>query len=273
MLAFAPNVSWLFPELPFAERPRAAAQLGFKALEFGFTSHADLDALQAARDEFGLQIALFNQDVPVWDEQNRGYLVDPGRRDEFRFKLEEALGIAERLGALKVMLPVGVEVPGLAHEAQRACMVENLRYAAPLAQQIGVLLTIEMLNPLDNPGYFLTSSKEGLAIVREVDHPQVRFQFDTYHIQLMEGELTSTLQANVDAIGHLQFADVPGRHEPGTGAIDFTRLLSAVQDAGYTGYIGLEYKPLAQGAAALAWCRDLTPHSGDDNYGHLIINT
>jgi len=256
MIIYAPNASWLFPELPFAERPRAIAEAGFQALEFGFPSHADLDALDAARQEYGLQIVLFNQDVPVWDEANRGYLVDPTRRDEFKRKLDEALEIARRLGVLKVMLPAGVVLSHLPREAQRACMIENLLYAAPLAAQANVLLTIEMLNPIDNPGYFLTSTREGLEIVREVNHPHVRFQLDTYHVQIMEGNVAQTLVDNIELIGHIQFADAPGRHEPGTGEIDFAHIRQAAEQAGYRGYIGLEYIPLAKGAAALAWVHD-----------------
>jgi len=253
MLAYAPNINWLFPELPFGQRPGAVAAAGFDALEFGFSSAADIQALEAARQDLGLQIVLFNLDVPVWDAANRGYLVDPARRAEFRRRLDEALGLAERLGAPKVMLPAGVVLPGMTHEAQRACMIENLRYAAPLAAQAGVLLTIEALNPFDNPGYFLTSSREGLEIVREVGHSQVKFQFDTYHIQLMEGNLTQTIVDNIEAIGHIQFADVPGRHEPGTGELNFTNLAAAIETAGYEGYIGLEYIPQARGSEALAW--------------------
>jgi hydroxypyruvate isomerase len=252
-LAYAPNISWLLPELPFAERPRAIAEAGFGALEFGFPSHADLDALEAARQEWGLEIVLFNQDVPVWDAANRGYLVDRRRREEFRRRLDEALLLARRLGALKVMLPAGVEVPGMAHQAQHDCMVENLRYSAPLAAQASVLLTIEVINPIDNPGYFLTSSREALDVVREVGHPSVRFQYDTYHLQRLEGNLASTLRDNMDWIGHIQFADAPGRHEPGTGAIDFGLLAAEAEASGYRGYIGLEYNPLAEGLQALAW--------------------
>ena len=263
MFTYAPNISWLFPELPFAERPRAVAQAGFKALEFGFSSHADIDAIAAAQDEFGLEVVLFNQDVPVWDADNRGYLSDPSRRDEFRFKLDESLSIAQRIRSHKVMLPAGVVLPEVGYEAQHACLLENLRYAAPLAAEVGVLLTLEMLNPRDNPGYFLTSSQEGISIVRELDSPHVRFQFDTYHIQLMEGNLLQTLTEDVDAIGHIQFADVPGRHEPGTGGLDFAELIQTITELGYTGYIGLEYTPLAQGAAALAWCNQSAPPADD----------
>ena len=131
MLGYAPNISWLFPELPFALRPRAVADLGFEAIEFGFPSHADLDALDACRRQAGMRIVLFNQDVPVWDEANRGYLVDPKRRHEFERTLDQGLALAGRLQVEKIMLPAGVVVPGMAHGAQRECMLENLRAAAP----------------------------------------------------------------------------------------------------------------------------------------------
>jgi len=203
--------------------------------------------------ELGLKIVLFNQDVPVWDRVNRGYLVDPSRKAEFKHKLDEALHIAESLEVQKIMLPAGVELPGMTREQQRECMLDNLSYAAPLAAEAGVLLTIEMLNPMDNPGYFLTSSQEAIEIIRQVDHPQVRFQFDTYHLQMMEGNLAQTLRQNIAWIGHIQFADYPGRHEPGTGEIDFVQLSAAIEESGYEGSIGLEYKPLAAGPGALQW--------------------
>ena len=136
---------------------------------------------------------------------------------------------------------------------QLECALENLRAAAPMAAQAHVVLTIEVLNPTDNPGYFLTSSKDALDIVRRVEHPCVRFQMDTYHLQRLEGNLLGTLRANIDWIGHLQFADEPGRHEPGTGAICFAELEAAAEAGGYRGYIGLEYTPLASSAQALAW--------------------
>ena len=253
MLTYAPNISWLFPELPFKEKPGEAARLGFSAIEFGFPSHADLNALEAAVAEYGLKIVLFNQDVPVWDHANRGYLVDPASRDEFRRTLDAALQIAGKLSVMKIMLPSGVELEGMARQKQRDCMIENLQYAAPLAAEAGVLLTIEALNPDDNPGYFLTTSREGVEIVKTVNHPHVRFQFDTYHIQRVEGEVVEKLVENSAWIGHIQFADYPGRHEPGTGEIDFASILSALVAKGLPQYIGLEYMPLAKGAQSLNW--------------------
>lgn len=252
-ITFAPNISWLFPELPFQERPYAAARAGFSAIEFGFPSRSDLNSLEAAHKDLGMQIVLFNQDVSVWDKQNRGYLSDPKRRDEFCRKLDEALEIADRLEVLKIMLPSGIVLEELDRRAQTECMIENLFYAAPLAKQTAVLLTIEALNPYDNPGIFLTSSREGVEIVKTVNHPYIKFQYDTYHMQLMEGNLSQTIASNSEWIGHIQYADLPGRHEPGMGEINFQNLTRAIEVSGYSGYIGLEYKPLAYGAAALDW--------------------
>jgi len=256
MRFYAPNISWLLPGLSFSERAYQVAEAGFSALEFGFPSHADTAALKAVQDEFGLRVILFNQDVPVWDETNRGYLVDPLRKDEFRKKLDEALAIADLLDVEKVMLSAGVVLPEMSRASQRECMLENLQYAAPLAEEADMIFTIEMLNPIDNPGYFLTSTSEGLEIVTEFNHPRIKFQLDTYHVQRMEGNVTETLVDNMPLIGHIQFADVPGRHEPGTGELNFENIEAAARGAGYQGYIGLEYIPKAEGMAALAWCRE-----------------
>jgi len=258
VLTYAPNISWLFPEQPFKDRARSAAEAGFKAVEFGFPSACDISGLAEVQAEFGLEVVLFNQDVPVWDANNRGYLANPGRRDEFKQTLDDALKIVEMLGVHKVMLPVGVELPGMTREAQRTCIIENLGYASRLAEQADVLLTIEALNPIDNPGYFLTSSAEGFDIILAVNHPHIKFQFDTYHLQLMEGNLTNNLVEHIELIGHIQFADAPGRHEPGTGELNFLNLSKAILEAGYDGYIGLEYVPLAQGKAALDWLANFT---------------
>jgi hydroxypyruvate isomerase len=252
-IAYSVNVSWVFPELPFCDRLRAVAQAGFDTIEFGFPSQADIAALETARNQFGLKIDNFNQDVPVWDLQNRGYLVDPARRSEFRKTLDQALEIGSRLEARKIMLPAGNEVHGLSRARQRDFMLENLGYAAHLAKQAGILLTIEVLNPTDNPGYFLTSSSEAFEIIQEVNNPQVKFQFDTYHLQMMEGDLPLKIRTYAGSIGHFQFADYPGRHEPGTGQIDFEAILTAMREIGYQGTVGLEFRPLAQGADALAW--------------------
>lgn len=253
MLRFSANLSWLFPELPFAERIQQAIAAGFAVIEFGFPHRCDLDAVRAAHAERGLQVALFNLDVSVWDATLRGYLVDPAWRDELDRKLNEALALAQGIGCTRINLPVGNEMSDRPRAAQRDCIVDNLRRLAPRAESAGVTLLIESLNPFDNPGYFLTTSSEGFEIVRAVDRPNVKFQFDTYHVQLMEGNLISRLEKNLELIGHIQVADVPGRHQPGTGEINFANVFAALERLGYDGFIGLEYRPAAELGDPLAW--------------------
>jgi hydroxypyruvate isomerase len=253
MVTFAPNIGFLFPEIPFGERPRLVVKAGFDALEFGFYGQADLPAVEAACKEFLLQVVLINMDMPDWDEQNRGYLADPNLKDVFRNRLDEALNVVDRMKAHKLMLPVGAVLADMEHEEQINCIVDNLCYAAPLAADAGVLLTIEAMNPWDMVGYFLTSSGDGLEIVGRVNHPHVKFQFDTYHLQRLEGNLIQTLTDNIELIGHIQFGDVPSRSEPGTGELNFSNITTAVEKAGYEGYIGLEYLPASVGTAAVDW--------------------
>jgi hydroxypyruvate isomerase len=253
VLTYAPNISWVFPELPFGERAPAVERAGFRAIEFGFPSRADLAALDAARQVLGLEIILFNQDVPVWDAANRGYLVDPQRRAEFERTLDNALEIVRRLGVRKVNLPAGVVNPGMDRMAQHACMVENLARAAPLARQAGIILTIEVLNDSDNPGYYLTTVDEAFRVVDDVGHPHVRAQIDSYHMAVLGLDPVSVVRQGGARIGHLQFADHPGRHEPGSGTIDFCAIEQAAEEIGYEGPIGLEFVPQAGGADAFSW--------------------
>jgi hydroxypyruvate isomerase len=255
VVSYAPNVSWLFPETPFSDRPKLVAQAGYRALEFGFPSHADLPSLEAAVRDLGLQVVLFNQDVPAWDSANRGYLVDRARREEFERTLDQALELCRRLGVAKLMLPAGVELAGAARDDQRACMLENLRLAAPLAADAGVMLTIEVLNPTDNPGYFLTTLEEARQVVEALDHPAVRLQLDTYHLGLLGYDPADEIRRHAGWIGHIQFADHPGRHEPGSGGLDFLGIRAAVEAIGYDGSIGLEYIPLQAGVRTLAWAQ------------------
>jgi len=167
--------------------------------------------------------------------------------------LDRALAVAKMLQAPKLMLPVGASIPGLTSEAQMASIVDNLIHAGPLAERDGVLLTIEPLSPTFASDYFMTSSAQALDIVHTVNHPHVKFQFDTYHLQMTEGNLISTLRGNIDAIGHIQFADVPGRTEPGHGELNFPNIARAADEAGYSGYIGLEYVPISEGVATFDW--------------------
>lgn len=253
MIAYAPNISWLLPELQWDARLKAVSEAGFEAVEFGFPGQVDLSSISRAHEEHGVLIALFNEDIPAWGPANRGFLADPRARGDLRRSLDTTFELARSLKALKVMLPVGASLAGVTRQTQIDCVIENLRAAAPMADQADVMLTIEALNQWDYPGYLLTSSKEGFEIIRQVNHPSVRFQFDTYHLQRMEGSIAETLAANLELIGHIQFGDYPGRVQPGFGVLDFAQLDALADGMGYSGYIGLEYVPSLPGVRALDW--------------------
>jgi hydroxypyruvate isomerase len=249
MIKLSPNLSWLFADRPFAERIDAAAEAGFTAFEFGFYGGADLEAVQKAV-EGGMQVALFNMDIPDWRNGVRGYLAHPNMQTHFRRALDDGLVLAQRIKAKAMMIPTGVRDLELPLEEQIECAVDNLALAAPLAEEADVMLTIEALYPGDVPDYFLDSSHLGIEIVRQVNHPNVKFQFDTYHLQMLEGDLIESLRKGLDWIGHIQLGDAPGRVTPGGGEIDIIGFVEAAMEAGYDGFFGLEYHP---GQDPLGW--------------------
>jgi hydroxypyruvate isomerase len=253
MIRYSANLTLLFNEVPFLERFGRAAAAGFRAVEFLFAHNVDQDGVRRELERHGLELVLFDPeggDFPVGD---RGYLCDPGRRDHLMRTIEDAIATARRLGCRRLNVLAGNRVEGRIDAEMRDTMVANLKAAAPLARAHGITLLIEALNTWESPRYFLDRSQLGFEIVREVGEPNVRFQYDAYHMQRMEGELTTTLTRNVEWIGHVQIADVPGRHQPGTGEINYPYLLGALEAAGYEGYVGLEYRPSGTTEESLAW--------------------
>jgi hydroxypyruvate isomerase len=253
MLRYAANLTMLFNEVPFLERFERAAAAGFRAVEFLFVHNVDQDAVAAALERHGLELVLFDPEAGDFPAGDRGYLCDPGRRDHLQHTIVEAVRTARRLGCRRLNVLAGNRVPGVDDATLRRTVVENLRAAAPLAREHGITLLIEALNTWESPRYYLGGSRLGLEIVQEVDAPNVRFQYDVYHLQRMEGQLIDGLTKNLAWIGHVQVADVPGRHEPGTGEINYPNVLGALERAGYDGYVGLEYRPSGETGASLGW--------------------
>jgi len=253
MVAYAANLAWLFTEVSFLERFEQAAQAGFRAVEIPFPYEWQPAELAARKDAVGLEIVLIN--TPAGDVQGgeAGRLADPYKRDEFRRDLEIGLRYAERLGCRRLHTMVGKVVPGVEPRAQRDCIHENLSQAIPLAQDAGVTLLIEAINPLDIEDYFLTRSRDAWSIIDELNSSSVAFEYDVYHMQRVEGNLIETIQDNIKRIGHIQIADVPGRHQPGTGEINFANVLRAIDKTEYNGYIGLEYRPVGTTEQSLDW--------------------
>jgi hydroxypyruvate isomerase len=250
-MRYAANLSLMFAEYDVMERFKKAAQAGFTQVEMLFPFHYDLDQVERELKENGLEMVLFDTDAGDFAGGERGYLCDPARKDRFYESVQEAIQVAKRLGTARLNALAGKIPSGVSVDQARATVVENLKRAAPLAEEAGIILMSEGLNSLQTPGYFLDNSKLGFEIVAEVGSPAVKFQYDVYHMQIMEGNLIETIQKNVAQIGHIQIADVPGRHEPGTGEINYPNVLKAIDEAGYPGPVALEYVPLEGTVAGL----------------------
>jgi len=253
VIRYAANLTLLFNEVPFLERFERAAAAGFRSVEFLFAHNVDQDGVRQALDRHGLELVLFDPEGGDFAAGDRGYLCDPSRRDHLMKTIEEAIVTARRLGCRRLNVLAGNRVNGLHEATMRGTVVENLRRAAPIAREAGITLLIEALNTWESTRYFLDRSRRGIEIVQEVGQPNVRFQYDVYHMQRMEGQLIDGLAKNLEWIGHVQVADVPGRHEPGTGEIHYANVLAALERAGYDGYVGLEYRPSGKTEDSLAW--------------------
>jgi hydroxypyruvate isomerase len=252
-MKFSICLEMIYPDLDFAKRAVKVRDKGFSAVEFWAWTDKDLAALQRLTGE-GLRIATFSG-------QRKSSLLSPQDWDIYRGEVEAAIPVAKRLGCDRLMLltqellPDGSGRPASPHLSrpeQRATIVRGLKALAPIAERDKITLLLEPLNVLvDHPGYFLDSGREGFAIVEEVASPRVRLLYDIYHLEVMERNSTDVLLSHLPLVGHIHIADVPGRHEPGTGELDFLKILRAVGEEGYPGAVGFEFSPRAGSDEAL----------------------
>jgi len=241
-MRFCANVSILFKEVPFLERFERAARAGFSAVEFWWPAEP-LDEVESAIAGAGLSVPLFNFDAGDMPAGDRGLLSDPDRADRFRANVPRALELAEGLGTTRLNALVGLERAPGEREAQLRLAAENVAWAADQAAQVGADVLIEAVNTFENGPYLLSTTRQSAAFVERVERPNVRLQYDAYHMQRMEGNLVATLTEFAPQIAHIQVADSPGRGEPGTGEINYPFVLDAIEALGYDGWIGLEYSP------------------------------
>jgi hydroxypyruvate isomerase len=253
MPKFAANLTLMFNEVPFLERFAAARENGFDAVEFLFPYAFGADAIREQLDLHGLELVLCNLPAGDWAAGERGIACDPARVAEFRASVALALDYAGKLGVKRMHCLAGIVPAGASQEIARATYLDNLRFAAAALQTEGMELLIEPINTYDIPGYFLNGSAQAADIIAECGAQNLFLQYDIYHMQRMEGELAATIGKYLPLIRHMQLADAPGRHEPGTGEIDFPALFRAIDAIGYTGWIGCEYVPLADTSTGLGW--------------------
>ncbi len=253
MPKFAANLSMLFTEEDFLDRFQAAAEAGFKGVEYLFPYDYSAAELKARLDEHGLTQVLHNLPAGDWGAGERGIACHPDRVEEFRAGVEKAIDYATVLGCKQVNCLAGIQPQGVSLEQARRTLVENLRYAADKLEAAGILLLAEPINTRDIPGFFLNRTEQALAIFDEVGSPNLKLQYDIYHMQIMEGDLAPTIEKHLDRIAHVQLADNPGRHEPGTGEIHYPFLFAHLDRLGYDGWIGCEYKPATTTQEGLGW--------------------
>jgi hydroxypyruvate isomerase len=257
MPKFAANLSMLFTELPFLDRFDAAASAGFEGVEFLFPYEYEIDDLAARLKANGLTQVLFNLHAGNWAAGDRGIAIYPNLTGEFRESVQRAVKYAKALGCKQLHCLAGTAPPGADHRQMRKTYIENLTFAARALADEGMTLLIEAINTRDVPNYFLDSTAKAADVIESVGAPNLRLQYDVYHMQIMEGDLTPTIDKYLPLIGHVQIADTPGRHEPGTGEINFPFVFDHLDRIGYKDWIGCEYKPRSSTSDSLQWWRKL----------------
>ena len=249
------NISTLFTELPFCERINAAAEAGFEGVEIQFPYGEDLSKIQNACARSRMNIELINLLAGDWDAGDVGLAALPDRLEEFQQGMEMALFWAKELKVKKVNVLSG-KTDGSNSSLVFETLVDNLARAASRFAEIDVQVQLEVINSLDVPGFFAGNLDIGLSAIDKVNHPNLRLQFDFYHMVRLGHSLVDAIQLAGKRIGHVQFADVPGRHEPGSGDIDFASAIAALKAIGYDGAISAEYFPTGLSVESLGWMND-----------------
>ena len=256
MPRFCANLSFLFPEVAFSERFERAAKAGFRGVEYPFPYAFEMDDLAYRLREYGLTQVLLNLPAGDWERGERGIACLPGRELEFREEVDLGLAYAKKLACTQLNCLAGLAPLGVSEAAIRSTFKANLRYAAQRLGEQGIRLLIEPINSrVDMPGFWLDTPRKALTLMSELAEPNLYLQYDMYHAQIMEGDLARTIEAHLEHIAHFQIADNPGRHEPGTGEINYPYLFARLDNLGYTGWIGCEYTPRLPGNASLVWAQ------------------
>ncbi|HUI99518.1 MAG TPA: 2-oxo-tetronate isomerase [Usitatibacter sp.] len=259
MPRFAANLTMMYGEYPFLDRFAAAARDGFRGVEFLFPYAHEAREIRSRLEANGLAQALFNAPPGDWEKGERGLASIPGREEEFRRSIDTALEYARVLGNRCLHVMAGLLAPGEDRTRHREVYVANLAWAARLAREDGITVVIEPINTRDIPGFFLNRQDEAHAVCREAGEPNLKVQMDLYHCQIVEGDLATKIREHIAGIGHMQIAGVPERHEPDVGEVSYPYLFRLIDELGYAGWIGCEYRPKAGTSAGLDWMKRLKP--------------
>jgi len=255
MPKFCANLTMMFNEADFLERFGTAAKAGFRGVEYLFPYDFDKDQIKEQLTSHGLSQVLHNLPAGDWGKGDRGIACLPDHVAEFQEGVGRAIEYATTLECPQVNTLAGITPQGVASETVRETFTANLKFAAAELKKAGIRLLIEPINTLDIPGFYLTRTQQALDIIQDVGSDNLFLQYDIYHMQIMEGDLARRIEKNLGIIAHMQLADNPGRHEPGTGEISYPFLFGHIDRIGYDGWIGCEYKPAAATEAGLGWVK------------------
>ncbi|GGC94605.1 2-oxo-tetronate isomerase [Undibacterium terreum] len=255
MPKFAANLTMQFNEVPFMQRFQEAAKAGYAAVEFLFPYEFAAQDIAAELQGSGLKNVLFNVSPGNWAGGERGIACHPGRQQEFRDSVQQALEYARVLGTPCVHVMAGILPAGAAPQQCHDVYIENLRHACAEAAKYGIRCLIEPINTRDMPGYFLNLQAQAHAVREEVGAANLQVQMDFYHVQIMEGDIAVKLRRYLPHVGHIQIAGVPDRHEPDSGEVNYPYLFKLLDELGYEGWIGCEYRPVNGTVQGLGWMK------------------
>ena len=253
MTKLAANLTMLFNEHGFMDRFEAAARAGFRGVEFLFPYAFHADQIADKLNTYQLDLVLHNLPAGKWEAGERGIACHPDRVGEFQDGVGEAIRYAKTLGATQLNCLVGIRPQGVSADDAFKTTVGNLKFAADMLREQKIRLLIEPINTFDIPGFYLSGTQQAIDLIKEAGSSNIYLQYDIYHMQRMEGEIANTIKTNRDIIRHIQLADNPGRFEPGTGEINYRYLLKMLDEIGYDGWVGCEYKPKAGTVEGLGW--------------------
>lgn len=253
MPKFAANLSMMFNEAPFLDRFKAAADAGFKGVEFLFPYEFPADVVGERLSDAGLENVLFNMPPGDWAAGERGMACIPGREQEFRAGVDKAISYALRLGTPRLHGMAGIAPKDADRALLKNTMIENLKFAADKLAKHNIMLLVESINSRDIPGFFINTQAESYEICSAVAAPNIKMQMDLYHMQVMEGDLAKKLRHYAPHCGHIQIAGAPERNEPDTGEVRYEYLYRVLDEIGYDGWLGCEYRPKGKTVDGLGW--------------------
>jgi hydroxypyruvate isomerase len=253
MTKLAANLSMMFNEVDFIDRFEAAAKAGFTGVEYLFPYDYPPEQIKEKLDKYNLTQVLFDFPAGDWAAGDRGCASFPDRIGEFQDGVGVAVEYAKVLGCDRLTVLAGKATSGVSVMKMHDTLIDNMEFASEAVVDTGITVLLEAINTIDIPGYSVFRTKQSRAAVEATCADNVKVQYDIYHMQIMEGDVTRAIEANLDVIGHFQLADNPGRHEPGTGEINYDFLLPHIDSLGYDGWVGCEYVPAGDTVAGLGW--------------------